>query len=69
MTMSEVALAVAARTAASVQIGMGKALGDQQMIEMGKAQRRKAEAEYARALARDTSRDRLSSSDRSDAVC
>lgn len=69
MTMSEVALAVAARTAASVQIGIGKALGDQQMIETGKAQRRKAEAEYARALMRDASRDSLNSSDRSDAAC
>ena len=69
MTMSEVALAVAARTAASVQIGIGKALGDQQMIETGKIQRRKAEAEYARALGQDTSHNGPSSSDRSDVAC
>jgi hypothetical protein len=62
MTMSEIALAVAARTAASVEIGIGKALGDRQMIETGKAQRRRADAQYAQAVER-------GASDRSDFAC
>jgi hypothetical protein len=67
--MSDIALAVAARSAAHVQIGLGKALGDQQMIEMGKVQRRKAELQYARALERDGSYTRLDSPDSPDVAC
>lgn len=66
MTMSELASAVAARTAASIQIGMGKALGNQQMIEEGSARRHKADTEYARALERERYREALNSSDQSD---
>ncbi len=66
MTMSELASAAAARTAASVQIGMGKALGDQQMIQDGIARRQKADAEYSRALERDRYLGALDMSNQSD---
>lgn len=69
MTMSEIASAVAARTAASVQIGMGKALGNQQMIEEGMVRQQKADIEYARALEGDRYCAARNPSDRSDMAC
>jgi hypothetical protein len=62
MTISEIASATAARTAAGVQLGIGKALGNERMIAEGTARRMKADADYARALECDRYLRALSSS-------